>query len=305
MAILISIILLVLLISYFTYRKAFYSSPRKRSTTHLLPESPQYKKANPVIRKLIDEMEKVPYEQVYITSYDGTKLAARYYHLSDSAPLQIQFHGYRSTAVRDFSGGFQLAQKMGRNLLVVDQRASGKSEGTTICFGIKEKYDCLEWIKYALERFGDIPIMLTGVSMGGATVLMVSELDLPENVKCIVSDCPYTSPYEIIARECEKMGIPAKLGMPFVCLGARLFGNLKLSGEGAEKAVKNAKVPILLVHGEDDDFVPFEMGKRIYEANPEMITFEAFPNAAHGISFIVDTERYEKLYYSLQEKYGT
>ena len=250
-------------------------------------------------------MEKVPYELVYITSFDGTKLAARYYHLSDSAALQIQFHGYRSTAVRDFSGGFQLAQKMGRNLLVVDQRASGKSEGTTICFGIKEKYDCLEWTKYALDRFGDIPIMLTGVSMGGATVLMASELDLPENVKCIVSDCPYTSPYEIIARECEKMGIPSKLGMPFVCLGARLFGNLKHSGEGAEKAVKNTKVPILLVHGEDDDFVPFEMGKRIYEANPEMITFEAFPNAAHGISIIVDTERYEKLYYSLQEKYGT
>ena len=301
----ITLILIILLISYLTYRKAFYSSPRKRSTTHLLPDSQQYRNANPVIRKLIDEMEKVPYEQVYITSYDGTKLAARYYHLSDSAPVQIQFHGYRSTAVRDFSGGFVLARKMGRNTLVVDQRAIGKSGGTTICFGIKEKYDCLEWIKYALNRFGDIPIMLTGVSMGGATVLMASELDLLENVKCIVSDCPYTSPYEIIARECEKMGIPARIGMPFVRLGARLFGNLKLSGEGAEKAVKNTKVPILLVHGEDDDFVPFEMGKRIYEANPEMITFEAFPNAAHGISFIVDTERYEKLYYSLQEKYGT
>lgn len=301
----ITIILIILLISYLTYRKAFYSPLKKRSTTHLLPDTPAYKKANPTIKRLIEEMEKVPFEQVYITSYDGTKLAARYYHLSDSAPLQIQFHGYRSTAVRDFSGGFQLAQKMGRNLLVVDQRAGGKSGGTTICFGIKEKYDCLEWIKYALERFGDIPIMLTGVSMGGATVLMASELDLPKNVKCIVSDCPYTSPYEIIALECEKMGIPAKLGMPFVCLGARIFGNLKLSGEGAEKAVRNTKVPILLVHGEDDDFVPFEMGKRIYEANPEMITFEAFPNAAHGISFIVDTERYEKLYYSLQEKYGT
>ena len=237
----ITLIFIILLISYLTYRKAFYSSPRKRSTTHLLPDSPQYQKANPVIRKLINEMEKVPYEQVYITSFDGTKLAARYYHLSDSAALQIQFHGYRSTAVRDFSGGFQLAQKMGRNLLVVDQRASGKSEGTTICFGIKEKYDCLEWTKYALDRFGDIPIMLTGVSMGGATVLMASELDLPKNVKCIVSDCPYTSPHEIIARECEKMGIPSKLGMPFVCLGARLFGNLKLSGEGAEKAVKIRK----------------------------------------------------------------
>lgn len=300
----ITILLMILFISYLVYRKAFYSSPKKRSTTHLLPDTPQYAKVNPVIKKLIAEMEEVPFEEVSITTFDGLRLFARYYHLSDSAPLQIQFHGYRSTAVRDFSGGFSLARKMGRNLLVVDQRAGGKSEGTTICFGIKEKYDCLEWIKYAINRFGDIPIMLTGVSMGAATVLMASELDLPKNVKCIVADCPYTSPYEIIARECREMGIPPKIGMPFVILGARIFGNLKLSGEGAEKAVRNTKVPILLVHGADDDFVPCEMGRRIYEANPEMITFEVFPEAAHGVSFIVDTERYEKLYYGLYDKYG-
>ncbi len=300
----ITLLLLILLISYWAYRKAFYSSPKKRSKTHLLPDTPQYTKVNPEIKRLIGEMESVPFEEVSITTFDGLKLFARYYHLSDSAPLQIQFHGYRSTAVRDFSGGFSLARKMGRNLLVVDQRAGGKSEGTTICFGIKEKYDCLEWIKYALERFGDVPIMLTGVSMGAATVLMASELDLPENVKCIVADCPYSSPEEIIALQCKEMGIPPKIGMPFVRLGARLFGNLKLSGEGAEKAVRNTKVPILLVHGEEDDFVPCYMSEKIYSANPKMITFETFPNAAHGVSFLVDTERYEKLYYSLFEKYG-
>lgn len=300
----ITLLLLILLISYLSYRKAFYSSPKKRSKTHLLPDTPQYAKVNPEIKRLIGEMEAVPFEEVSITTFDGLKLFARYYHLSDSAPIQIQFHGYRSTAVRDFSGGFSLARKMGRNLLVVDQRAGGKSEGTTICFGIKEKYDCLEWIKYVLERFGDVPIMLTGVSMGAATVLMASELDLPENVKCIVADCPYSSPEEIIALQCKEMGIPPKIGMPFVRLGARLFGNLKLSGEGAEKAVRNTKVPILLVHGEEDDFVPCYMSEKIYSANPKMITFETFPNAAHGVSFLVDTERYEKLYYSLFEKYG-
>ena len=300
----ITLLLLILLISYLSYRRAFYSSPKKRSKTHLLPDTPQYAKVNPEIKRLIGEMEAVPFEEVSITTFDGLKLFARYYHLSDSAPIQIQFHGYRSTAVRDFSGGFSLARKMGRNLLVVDQRAGGKSEGTTICFGIKEKYDCLEWIKYALERFGDVPIMLTGVSMGAATVLMASELDLPKNVKCIVADCPYSSPEEIIALQCKAMGIPPKIGMPFVRLGARLFGNLKLSGEGAEKAVRNTKVPILLVHGEEDDFVPCYMSEKIYSANPKMITFETFPNAAHGVSFLVDTERYEKLYYSLFEKYG-
>ena len=298
------LIFLILLISYLSYRKAFYSSPKTRPTTHLLPDNPQYKKANPIIRECIAEMEKVPFEQVYITSFDGTKLAARYYHISDSAAVQIQFHGYRSTAVRDFSGAFLLAQKMGRNTLVVDQRASGKSGGNTITFGIKERYDCLEWIKYVINRFGNVPIMLTGVSMGAATVLMASDLDLPENVKCIVADCPYTSPYEIIELQCKEMGIPPKIGMFFIKLGARIFGNFKLSG-GPLESVKNAKVPILLVHGEADDFVPFEMGRRIYDANPKMITFEAFPDTAHGISFINDTERYEKLYYSLYEKYGT
>lgn len=300
----ITLALIILLISYLSYRKAFYSSPKRRKTPQLLPNSPQYAKANRVIKDLMAEMEEVPFEQVYITTFDGLRLAARYYHLSDSAPLQIQFHGYRSTAVRDFSGGFSFARKMGRNLLVVDQRAGGKSEGKTICFGIKEKYDCLAWIQYAIDRFGDIPIMLTGISMGAATVLMASELDLPENVKCIVADCPYSSPEEIIALQCKEMGIPPKLGMPFVKLGARIFGNLKLSGESAEKAVRNTKVPILLVHGEADDFVPCEMSKRIYAANPEMITFEIFPDTAHGISFINDTERYEKLYYNLFEKYG-
>ena len=94
------------------------------------------------------------------------------------------------------------------------------------------------------------------------------------------------------------------LQYPAIPCGARLFGNLKLSGEGAEKAVRNTKVPILLVHVEEDDFVPCYMIEKIYSANPKMITFETFPNAAHGVSFLVDTERYEKLYYSLFEKYG-
>ena len=124
----ITLLLLILLISYWAYRKAFYSSPKKRSTTHLLPDSPQYAKVNPKIKKLIEEMEAVPFEEVSITTFDGLRLFAKYYHLSDSAPLQIQFHGYRSTGIRDFSGGFSLARKMGRNVLVVDQRAGGKAK---------------------------------------------------------------------------------------------------------------------------------------------------------------------------------
>ena len=290
----ITLFLIILILAYLSYRKAFYSSPKRKENIRDIPESEQYAKGRPIMLGLIDEMEKIPFEQVYIKSFDGLLLSARYYHVADGAPLQIQCHGYRGTAIRDFCGGNKLARDFEHNTLVIDQRAHGKSEGKTISFGIKEKYDCLAWANYAASRFGDIPIVLSGVSMGGATVLMASELELPKNVRCIVADCPFSSPEEIIASECKKMGIPPKIGMPFVKLGAFVFGGFKLSG-GAEEAVKNTKVPILLIHGEADRYVPCEMSRKIKAANPKMITLETFPDAAHGLSYICDPERYSKI----------
>lgn len=296
------IILLILLFCLFAYRTAFYS-PKRNRTDDIPLKGHQYEALAEHIRRIGGIMKKIPFETVTIRSFDGKILYGRYYHINDEAPLEILFHGYRSHAFRDCSGGHALARKMGYNTLVVDQRAHGKSEGKTICFGIKEKYDCLAWANYAAKRFGDVPIVLSGVSMGGATVLMASELDLPENVRCIVADCPYSSPKEIIASECKKMGIPPRLGMPFVKLGARIFGNLRLSGS-AEEAVKNTRVPILIIHGEADRFVPCEMSRKIFSANPEMITLETFPDAAHGISYILEPERYEKITRRFMEKCG-
>ncbi|MBQ7874528.1 MAG: alpha/beta hydrolase [Oscillospiraceae bacterium] len=299
----ITLFLIIIIFAYLSYRKAFYSSPKRKENIRSIPTSEPYAKGRPIMLGLIDEMESIPFEQVYIKSFDGLELTARYYHIADGAPLQIQCHGYRGTAIRDFCGGNKLARDLGHNTLVIDQRAHGKSEGKTICFGIKEKYDCLAWANYAAKRFGDVPIVLSGVSMGAATVLMASELDLPENVRCIIADCPFSSPEETIANECKKMGIPPVIGMPFVRLGARIFGRLKLSG-GAEEAVKNTKVPILLIHGEADRYVPCEMSRKIYSANPEMITLETFPDAAHGISYITDPERYAEISRRFMENCG-
>ena len=167
---------------------------------------------------LIRQMDEIPYEAVTISAQDGTKLAVRYYHVRDGAPLQIQLHGYRGTALRDFCGGNKLARESGQNTLVVDQRAHGKSGGTTITFGIRERLDCLCWVEYASQRFGsDIPVFLSGVSMGAATVLMASELELPANVVGIIADCPYSSPEAIIRKVCQQdMHLPPVLVMPSV-----------------------------------------------------------------------------------------
>lgn len=149
-------------------------------------------------------MDELTFESVFITSFDGVKLYARYYHVRDGAPLQIQFHGYRGSALLDFCGGNKLAREIGHNTLVVDQRAHGKSGGNTITFGINERYDCLSCINYAVERSGkETPIFLSGVSMDAATVLMASELNLPDNVIGIIADSPYSSPEEIIRKVCR------------------------------------------------------------------------------------------------------
>jgi len=261
----------------------------------VVPPGEQYEKIADAMLAQIHELNQLPFEQIYITARDGVKLAARYYHFKDNAPVQIQFHGYRGNGVREFSGGFKMAREAGFNAIVVDERAHGKSGGHTITFGIKERYDCADWVDYACKRFGeDTPIILSGVSMGAATVLMASELDLPYNVAAITADCPYSSPGAIIRKVCRGMKLPASLVYPFVALGARMFGGFRIWESTAIKAVQNTKIPILLIHGDDDRFVPCDMSREIYKACAGPCELVTIPSAGHGICYYVDEQRYSQ-----------
>ena len=215
--------------TFYTYVEAFYSPVKKRRRNHELPPGEQYDRVAEYMHSLISELEAVPCERVSIVTFDGLKLYGRYYHVADGAPLQIQFHGYRGTPIRDFCGGCKIARETGYNVLLVDQRAQGESEGKTICFGLKEKYDLVKWVEYANARFGaDTRIILVGVSMGGATVLEASELELPENVVGVIADSPFSSPEDIIGCVSKEKGFNPKFAMPFIKLGARVFGKLKV-----------------------------------------------------------------------------
>lgn len=289
------IFLLALIVgfSFYAFRVAFYSSPKRNNNPHDFPDGESFKRAEGVMHSLIDELSAYAYEEVSVTSFDGLKLYARYYHVCDGAPLQIQVHGYRGVATRDFCGGAKLAREVGHNILLIDHRAHGKSEGKVITFGINESRDLLTWIDYAVRRFGsEQKIILTGVSMGGATVLHASSLPLPKNVVGIIADCPYSSPEAIIKKVCGGMGFPVSITMPFVKLGARLFGGFKLQG-GAVNSVKECSVPILICHGEADDFVPVQMAREIFEACASEKYLFTVPNAGHGISFIEDPDGYK------------
>lgn len=290
------VILLILLICFICYYIVFFSPHRGAGDHHALPAGVQYEKHKERMLGYIDDFLKLDCEKLEILSYDGKILRGRYYHVNDNAGVDICFHGYRGTGIRDFCGGSRIAMGMGRNVILVDQRAHGESKGHSICFGIKERYDCLSWINYAVCRFGDdVDINIYGVSMGASTVLMASGLELPDNVKHIVADSPYTSAGDIIKKVCADLKLPVFLVYPFIYLGALMFAVVKLDSCDCVSAVKKARIPILLIHGEEDRFVPCEMSETIRKANPKLIHRVTFPNAAHGISYIEDKERYEQL----------
>ena len=286
----------------YAYRIAFYSPAKNREK---LPsaEGTQYEPFRDEISWIFKQIYDRPCEYVTIESHDGLTLSGRYYHVKDGAPLDIGFHGYRSSCFTDFAGGSELSFALGHNLLLIDERAHGKSQGRTITFGIKERLDVLSWTEYAVKRFGqDTKILLYGVSMGAATVLMASGLELPGNVKGIIADCPYSSPLDIILHVGQSNPIPNRLIKPFVIIGANVYGGFDLLETDVVQSVKNTKVPILIIHGEADGFVPCFMSESAYQVNPELVTRHTFPNADHALSYLVDTKRYWQIVTEFMEK---
>ncbi len=288
--------------SYYSYRIAFYSPPALRGKTPSV-KAPQYDPYRPRMREIYRALADRPCEIVTIRSHDGLTLSARYYHVADGAPLDICCHGYKSHPFTDFSGGSQLCFAMGHNVLLIDQRAQHNSQGKCMTFGILERYDVLDWVNYAIDRFGsELKITLYGVSMGGATLLMAAELPLPENVKGIVADGPFAVPVEIILDVGRKLHYPQNLIRPFLYIAAWLYGGFRLGETDAVKAVKNTKVPIVILHGEADSYVPCAMSEPVALANPHMVRRYTFPGAEHAISYLVDTERYSKIVTEFSEE---
>ncbi len=131
--------------------------------------------------------------------------------------------------------------------------------------------------------------------MGASTVLLAAGDKLPRNVKGVIADSPFSSPKAIIKKVCEKdMHIPFFLGYPFVFLGGLIYGHFNMNKGDIKASLKNNKLPILLIHGEADTYVPCEMSKSI-AANDRLVEIETFPGADHGLSFIIDQKRYEKI----------
>ena len=288
------VLFIIAVAAYIVYLQVFlYKKPKDERASLLIGDDIRYKEMS---KKLVDDMFDREYESVTIKTYDKKILFGRLYRGEEGAPVDICFHGYNGTSRRDFSGGAAHMIDLGHNVILVDQRGTGRSEGRCMTFGIKERFDAMAWAKYAVNEFGeDVDITLVGISMGAATVCMATELKLPDNVKGVIADCPYSSAFDIIYKVAtQDKHLPAAV-MYLVDLSAQLFAGFDLRNMTAAKAAEKTNVPILIIHGEADTFVPPEMSKEIEDANPKMVQRHTFPGANHGTSYLHDPERYIKL----------
>ena len=289
------LLLVVLAFAYVCYRLVFYKTKTKPlgPDEYEIPEGEEYETYREEIIASIKKGRETAHEAVCTKSFDGLTLCGNYYEYRAGAPLEILFHGYRGNSERDLSAGVERCFALGRNALIVDHRASGASEGKTITFGILERLDCLCWVDFAVRRFGsDVKIILTGISMGAATVMMALGEELPKNVVCVLADCGYSSSKEIIKKVMKDMKLPADLLYPFVRLGAKLFGRFELEETSPMEAVKRAKIPVIFIHGEADGFVPCDMSRSLYESCASQKKLLTVPDAGHGTAYLKDGEAY-------------
>lgn len=302
-----AVVVLTLAVSYICFRMAFYTDRKSdpKEGEFSIPEGEIYEPYRDQMINWMKEVRKLKCEDCYITSFDNLRLHGKYYEYSKDAPIELMFHGYRGNGERDLCGGVQRCFRLKRNVLIVDQRASGKSEGNVISFGINESRDCQSWVDFIIKRFGENSrIILTGISMGGATVLMAAGRELPKNVIGVLADCSYSSPREIIKKVIRDMRLPATLLFPFVKLGARVFGRFNIDETSPLKAMEKCKLPVIFIHGEADAYVPCEMSRQTYSACTAPKVLLTVKDAGHGLAYLVDPDSYFSTLISFCEQQG-
>lgn len=235
------------------------------------------------------------FEKIEMTSYDNLVLQG--YLLEAKEPTKktvVMAHGYLGRGSDMGLYGEYYYEELGYNIFMADSRGHGESEGDYIGFGWHDRLDFLDWVDLVVDELGpDTEVVLHGISMGAATVLMMSGEELPPNVKAIIADSPYTSVHDLFAYQLKRMyHLPAFPILPSTSLVTKMKAGYSLKEASALDQVKKAKVPILYIHGDADTFVPTKMAMKLYEntgSDTEMFTVE---DAGHGEAFVIKKAEY-------------
>lgn len=284
--------------AYILYKKVIPRQSESRVDVSEMADLSQWEEYKKIIHANKDWLSKRPMEHLTIQSKDHLSLHADYIPADgNSDTLVLCVHGYTSNGWDSCSSIAAFFVKEGYDCLIVDNRAHGKSQGDYVGFGILDRYDCLDWIHYINHRFSAKKnIFLYGVSMGAATVLMTSGFeDLPNNVKAVISDCAFTSPYDVFAHILKRdYHLPQFPVMHINNLLCRNHAGYGFKDYSTLDAVKANTCPILFIHGEKDNFVPTNMSRENYAACTSPKELLIVKNAGHAASYYENVLLYEK-----------
>ena len=248
------------------------------------------------IRAAAEKLSAVPCETVEITGSDGTRLVGHWHPGEQPRRVIIAMHGWRSSWVNDFGAIADFWFDHHCAVLFAEQRGQGESGGDYMGFGLLERYDCLEWVRWVNENgCGALPVYLAGISMGASTVLMAAGLPLPPNVSGIMADCGFTSPAAIWKHVAQdNLGLSYGTRSAVVNDLCRKKIQVGADDYSCVDAMRGCTVPVLFVHGTDDHFVPIEMTYENYKACSAPKRLFVVPGAEHGMSYLNDRAGYEE-----------
>lgn len=238
-------------------------------------------------------------EKLSAVSHDGLHLSARLIPCEAGVKARavlLMMHGYRSDPIHEFGSCAEDFSKLGFVLCMPSQRAHGDSEGKYLSYGINERFDVCEWCELLKSRYPELPIVLFGVSMGASTVLMATEVKLPSNVVGVVADCGFTSPDEICKKVLHDMRLPVFPLYYTSEILVRACAGYSFEDASALEAASKCRLPIMLVHGTDDAFVPYQMAERLREVITSPCLFLPGDGAGHGETYLMHTDEYRRTF---------
>lgn len=228
------------------------------------------------------------FERVSATAFDGVALSADYYDRGADKTV-VMVHGYNADPYVNLASPAWWLFDFGFNVLVIYHRAHGCSGGKRSGMGLVEKNDVLTWIDSVKARDASQRILLYGVSMGGATLAYLSDSIEEDRVPCMVIDCGYISAEKQLYNDAKRLHMPPLL-VPLICLVCRIDQHIDIRERTIEH-LKQAKKPILFLHGTADMTVPVEQGKENYEACSAEKQLVIVENAAHTVAFQTDEQK--------------
>ncbi len=300
------VIFIFLLMPLFFFRSVFRRKGCIDFSDERAVEKTVWKPYFPVFRDGIVWFRQQQPEQVCVTSRDGLHLKGWYLPSEQARGTILLMHGYHSSGWNDFGCVVRFYHELGYHLLLADQRAHGESEGKYIGFGVLERFDCLCWVTYLNERLGHKePVFLDGLSMGASTVLMASGLPLPENVRGIIADCGFTSPDAIFRHVLRtRYRLPVYPVLPIVNQLCRWKAGFGFRDCSTVDALKQNRLPVLLIHGKADRFVPPRMSCENYEACRGAKKLLLVEGAHHAASFLISPKECEQALRDFLNRYG-